>query len=685
MNKLVRQMIFGFVLLSMLLAACTPTPAPAPAATDVPTEAAGETAAPAATDTPAAEETPAAPPSKFSEAPTLAEKVKAGTLPPVEERLPENPAVVKSLSGEQGVYGGELRTGFTGNSVDWGAFTFINTFEGLVLWSPDFQKVENNLAESVEVSADAKEYTFRIRKGLKWSDGQPYTTDDIMFYIEDVLYNKELNPTPGADWLPANMRDGFKAEKIDDVTFKMIFPEAYGTLLYNLTAWGGRTFVMYPKHFLMKYHKKYNDKVDDLVKEDGVVTDWMALFHKKGPDQWGNPLRTMDNPETPVMYAWKVTQPLGSGTTIRFERNPYYWKVDEQGNQLPYIDTLVGTNYQDSESRTLAMLNGDLDYITNPPSGDRTLFYDAVDEGKPLVIKNPVSDGANVASINFNPAFADPVKNEVYNSKDFRIGMSYAINRPEIIEVVFDGQGEPAQIAPLKDSQLYLEGMDTQYTEYDVAKANEFLDKILPEKDDKGMRLGPDGKPFQIIFTIQNDLGFGTYYVQLGELLIKYWKAVGVDVVMNSQVGAQHDENKKKNLIEVEIFTGEGGAGITGILDPRYYTPLTSNVIWNAWTAWLTPDPTGETVAVEPPQWAKDAHAKYIAVTKEATLEGQIAKMKEVLLEAKERFYVIGIARPGSLYGVFHSRLGGIPETWYDGWVEAPTKIIRPEQWFLKP
>jgi peptide/nickel transport system substrate-binding protein len=671
MNKIARQILFVILLLSMVVAACAPATTPAPV--DEPTDA------PQATD---------APTSKYSESPMLAAKVAAGELPAVEERLPENPKVVKSLSGEQGVYGGELRTAFTGNSPDWGAFTFINTFEGLVLWSPDFQTVELNLAESVDVSPDATEYTFHLRKGLKWSDGEPYTADDIMFYIEDVLYNTEMNPTPGAgaDWLPAEMRDGFKAEKIDDATVKFTFPTAYGTFLYNLTAFSGRYFVMYPKHYLMQFHKTYNDKIDELVTADGAVTDWVALFFKKGPDNWANPLRTMDNPETPVMYAWKVTQPLGSGTSVRFERNPYYWKVDEQGNQLPYIDTMVGSNYQDNESRTLAMLNGDLDYITNPPPGDRTLFYDAVAEGKPIAIKNPKSDGGNVASLHFNQTFGDPVKAQVYGNKDFRIGMSYAINRPEVIEVVFAGQGEPAQVAPLKDSPLYIEGMDTQYTEYDVAKANEHLDKVLPDKDANGMRLGPDGKPFQIVFTVQNDLGFGTFYVQLVELLIGYWKAVGVDVVLNSQPGQQHDQNKRMNLLEAEIFTGEGGAGITGILDPRYYAPFYAAGVWNqTWALWRSPDPSGEGVAEEPPQWAKDAYAKYEAVTREATLEGQIAKMKLVLEEAKDRFYVIGIARPGDLYGVFHARMGGIPETWYDGWVEGPTKIIRPEQWFLKP
>jgi hypothetical protein len=102
------------------------------------------------------------------------------------------------------------------------------------------------------------------------------------------------------------------------------------------------------------------------------------------------------------------------------------------------------------------------------------------------------------------------------------------------------------------------------------------------------------------------------------------------------------------------------------------------------WYGWRVPDPTGKTVAVEPPQWAIDARAKYDEAIAQPTEELQIEKMREVIQEANDRFYVIGIARPGVSYYPFHSRLGGIPDTWYDGWIEGMQKIIYPEQWFLR-
>ncbi|MCB8968207.1 MAG: ABC transporter substrate-binding protein [Ardenticatenaceae bacterium] len=686
------------VVLSLLLAACSQTETVTPEATEPeevtqPDEAAQTseeaTEAPEAEPTqiiatPAPEAT-AVPDAKFNESPMLADKVSAGELPPVDDRLPENPRVIDSLSGEEGIYGGEMRVGFVGTSPEWGAFLWVAAWEHLVSWAPDANSIEYNLAENIEVNDDATEYTIHLRKGLRWSDGEPYTADDIMFYIDDVLMNTDISPDgPIADWLPSGMAADFHAEKIDDYTVLFSFPSPYGTFLYNLAGWQGRYFSMYPKHYLQTFHQTYNENVDELVAADGTVTDWIALFFKKGPDTWGSPSRWYEVPEYPSMYPWVTVQPLGTGTQMRLERNPYYWKVDAQGNQLPYIDSILGISYQDNESRTLAMLNGDLDFVKDPGNENRTLYYDALDEGKPLYINNPLSDGANVSSIHFNQTVSDTVKAEVFGSLDFRIGMSYAINRPEIIEIIFSGQGEPAQVAPVNDSPFYIEGMDTQYVEYDVDLANEHLDKILPDKDADGMRLGPDGNPLQIILTVQNDLGFGTFYVQMAELLIGYWKEVGVDVVLNSQPGPQYDENNKKNLIEATIYTGEGGAGITPLLDPRYYVPLWGGFVFDkAWAAWRTPDATGETVEVEPPQWAKDAYDKYEEVVAQPTLELQIALMREVLQEAKDRFYVIGIARPVPGYYPFHVRLHGIPDVWYDGWNEGVQKIMYPEQWFL--
>ncbi len=620
----------------------------------------------------------------FNELPLLAAQVAAGELPPVEERLPENPAVVAPFN-ETGTYGGELRVGFTGSSPGWGGLWFIAGWENLVIWKPDFSGVEPNIAESWEVSDDVREYTFHLRKGLKWSDGVDFTADDIMFYFEDVVFNEEINRGQGAvaDWLPREGANDFKAEKIDDYTFKMTFANPNGTFLYFLATWSGRHITFFPKHFLQQYHKKYNPDIDALVAQEEGVEDWVGLFNKYAAGPSDDTQNYFLYPQRPTLFPWIVQEPLGSGTTITMVRNPYYWKVDGEGNQLPYIDYLKGYSYQEDESRTFAMLNGDLDYIKDPGDANRILYFDAMDEGKPLAISNLINDGANTNSIHFNRTVDDPVKAQVFADKNFRIGMSYAINRPEIIEIVHSGQGVPSQAAPLESSPLYNEQLATQFVEYDVDKANEYLDMVLPEKDADGYRLGSDGSRFSIILSISNDLGYGTNWIQIAELLIGYWDAVGVEVKLNSLADVVFIENKKANELEATIYTGEGGAGITAILDVRNYVPGDYfGMFGNGWYAWRTK--SVDSTQVEMPAEFVEIRTMYDqGVLGAATQEEQVALMNEVLQTAADNFWVIGISRPGMGYQVYHTRLGNQPAEWIAGWLEGVQKLTYPEQWYI--
>jgi len=620
----------------------------------------------------------------YNESPMLAAMVAAGELPPVEERLPENPAVVTPFN-EVGAYGGNLRFGFVGANPGWGGMWYTAGWENLVIWKPDFSGVDPNIAESWEVSDDVKEYTFHLRKGLKWSDGVEFTADDIVFYIEDILFNIDVSPGgPAADWLPKEGREDFKLEKIDDYTVKFIFAIPNGTFLYTLPTWSGRHLTWFPKHYLTQFHADYNENVDELVAQEDGVEDWVGLFNKKASGPTDDTNNYFLYPERPLLFPWVVDQPLGGGTTITMKRNPYYWKVDTEGNQLPYIDTITGYSYQDSEGRTLAMLNGDLDYIKDPSGDDRILFYDAVDEGKPLAISAAISDGGVNNTIHFNRNAHDAAKAEVFADKNFRIGMSYAINRPELIEIVHAGQGVPAQPSPLESSPLYNEQLATQYTEYDVDKANEYLDMVLPEKDGDGYRLGPDGERLSIIFTISNNLSYGGNWVQIAEILIGYWDAVGVEVILNSVADDVFKEIRDNNELEATIYTGEGGAGITAILDPRYYVPGEFfGMYGNGWNAWRVGAEQAE--QVEMPQKYQDMRAKYeVEVLGASTQEAQIAAMKEILQMSADEFFVLGTARPGRGYQVYSSRLGNQPAEWIAGWIEGVQKITYPEQWYIK-
>lgn len=617
--------------------------------------------------------------------------VNAGKLPSVEDRVPSDPMVVEPLV-EKGQYGSDLRFGFVGTNAAWGGMLYLAGWEHPVTWKPDFNSIEPNVIKAWEVTEDATEYTFFLRKGMKWSDGAPYTADDIMFYLDDVLGDSDLFPNGrGADWLPGDMAKEFRAVRIDDYTVKLIFPKPYGTFMYQLATWAGRQFTQYPKHYLMQFHQKYNTKVDDLVAQDGTVKDWIGLFFKKGPDTWGDPQRFFENVDLPSMGPFIVKQPLGTGTTIILERNPYYWKVDPDGNQLPYIDRIVGTAFQDASSRTFAMLNGDLDWVKDVAEADREIYYDAVAAGKPIDILTNRPDGGNTQSIHFNMTVLDPIKNQIFNDKNFRIGMSYAIKRDEVIEVVFKGQGEPAQVGPLQGSPIYNEQLEKQYIEYDVTKANEYLDKVLPNKDKDGFRLGSDGKKLSIVFTVSSDLSYGAAWVQVAEMLIGYWKAVGVDVQLDAVTDAVFGERRNKNDIEMTMYHGgEGGAGMTAILDPRWHVPGEWFSMFGQ--AWIL---CGEFKEIQTcredneygqpwPDYAWEVRQLYNQAIQQPTQEGQVKIMKQVMQKSADIFWTIGISRPGLGYQPINKRLHNIPDGYWGGWLEGVDKINRPEQWFIK-
>ena len=270
----------------------------------------------------------------------LADRVAAGELPPVAERLPVNPAVVAPFS-EVGTYGGNLRVGFVGTSPGWGGLLYISGWDHLTQWAPDFSGIVPNIAESWEISEDASEYTIHLREGIKWSDGEPFGADDIAFYINDILLNPELSPAGiGADWLPQLDDDQFEFEQVDENTVIFRFAHPNGSFLLNLATWAGREIAFFPKHYLTQFHADYNpDGIDALIAAEEGVSDWVGLFNKRSNRD--DHTAYLNYPERPTLFPWIVTTPLGTGTQISLARNPYYWKVDSEGNQLPYIDEVT--------------------------------------------------------------------------------------------------------------------------------------------------------------------------------------------------------------------------------------------------------------------------------------------------------------------------------------------------------
>jgi len=425
-----------------------PTKAPAAAPTTAPAAAAATaTKPPAAAPTTAPAAVPAS--SKYKESPLFAEQVKAGKLPSVEKRLPTNPMVIKP-NDSIGQYGGRWRTGLLGRSdTPWLSRSIGN--DPLLRWAQDLKGVLPNVAEKWDISADGLEYTFYLRPGMKWSDGEPLNADDFVYWYEDVILNDELTKVKPT-WLKSKGKLG-KLVKVNDTTIKFVFETPNGLLIRNLA--GGAGFFWQPAHYMKQFHIKYNkDKVEAAVKEQ-KLQDWVAYYGLKN-DVW-------QNVERPTHLGWLLITGTGDTSQVLARRNPYYWKVDPEGNQLPYIDEVVYPIVEKVDALVLKALNGEIDMMYR---------HIATPDNKAVFTDNKAKGGYDFYEVNvafespcviaFNLNHKDPGLREVFNKKDFRVAMSHAINRKEIIDTLYVGDGTPSQAAPYPESPHYHERLEKQ-------------------------------------------------------------------------------------------------------------------------------------------------------------------------------------------------------------------------------
>ena len=639
-------------------AACSPVPPPDLTTAETPTTAAQEKPIQEAvpTNTAAAVEpgvsatsTPAV--MEYKESPMLADLVQAGKLPPVAERLPVNPVVVQPLDAV-GKYGGSWRSGTieqNGNDLRRNI-----GYEQLTRWTSLWDGILPNVAESYEASEDATTYTFNLRKGLRWSDGEPFTADDLVFWYEDVLMNTDLTPNQ-----PKNK---FTVTKLDDYTAQWKFEKPNGLFIKEVSQVDNEKGTQCPKHYLQTFHQKYNPNVEEEAKKHNQAT-WIDLFNYMFLQQ--------NNAELPVLWPWKITQSFGEATTqVTAERNPYYFKVDTEGNQLPYIDKYVQALATDVEVLVLKGLNGELDFQEqwiNAPK-NKPVFYDGQEKGN-FTLWELTPTTVNEMNIQFNMNCTDPVIQEIVSNNDFRIGLSHAINRPEIIDVVHVSQGAPHQTAPRPESRFYHERLATQYLEYDMDKANEYLDKTgWTERDSAGFRLGPDGKRISIILEIDSGR---TTYIDALELIKPTWAQAGVELIIKTMDRALWEERCRGKSLE---FHGSahrfgGGAGDSVILDQRYWVPVDrgSSMFAKGWAYWYY-DPTDD-LAVEPPDQVKEALKIYNSIRTTADDEKHKEMMKQILDIAADQFYCIGTVLEPNTYGIVTNRMKNTPAVLPSSWI----------------
>ena len=472
----------------------------------------------------------AAIPKTFNEAPDLAELVKQGKLPPVAQRIPDEPLVLKPLEAV-GKYGGTWRRGFLGPG-DWENGNRLNASDKLLFWDYTGTKIVPSAPRSWEQSADGKIIRSTLRKGMKWSDGAPFTADDFVFWFEDLYSNKDLVPAPIAD-MSAGGKPG-RVVKIDETTVEFQFDNPhylFVDLLAGDTLIGGGqsvrqsqgfTYGAYaPKHYLKQFLPKYSSEqaVNEKAKAEGYE-NWVKLLHFK--KDWSL------NPELPTIGPWKTVRPINTPTWV-LERNPYYWAVDTAGNQLPYIDRVVLTLAEDPEVINLRAIGGNYDMQ------ERHINLSKL----PVILENRKKGGYTVhldtalhgsdTTLQVNQTFtADPEIAKWLTNADFRRALSLGIDRNQLNETFWLGVGTPGSAAPsVTLPQSPGKEWRTKWSTYDPAKANQMLDALgLTKKDSEGFRVRTDnGERLRIQVQAVKAL---LPWPQQAEMIAQQWRKIGI-------------------------------------------------------------------------------------------------------------------------------------------------------------
>lgn len=500
----------------------------------------------------------------YSEAPALADAVKAGTLPPVEERVSDNPLVLEPVESI-GIYG-EVIHDVTKANLDWSKM--ITQVEPFTRWERDLNGIRPNVAESWEWNDAYTELTINFRKGLKWSDGVPFTADDFMFFWNDVVLDESVPVSYPAGTVINN--EPMTVEKIDDDTVKFIFAGPNPLFLelstrgyYQSAQW------LIPAHYMKQFLPKYNPDVKD-------TNEFMARYSMDSRIQYV---------DMPTLAAWKTTS-YTPGQRYVAERNPYYWKVDTQGQQLPYIDGIESSIATDDSVTQAVLLNsiaGKIDFQSREFAlSDVSLLIENQEEGNYRVMMWDRGDYAWPWMMLFYD-HKDPAVVDLFYMPEFRRALSVAMDRDKYNNVVAFGLAKPRQFAlsPLSPELQTPEGTEfyeqwvNSYIEYDPEQAKAWLDQIgVVDKDGDGWRDKPDGSRLQLIVDIM--IG-DKQTADIMDLMKQDWEAVGLETILNQADWSALSTRAQSGEMMIRAWGSAAGWGLLSA--PTVWAPV-ENVEW---------------------------------------------------------------------------------------------------------
>lgn len=524
-------------------------------------------------------------------------------LPPVEQRLPDEPLVVAPYSSI-GKYGGTFD--MMSNATEAGTSDFLAIRHvNLVRYSDDLQTIVPNVAKSWEWNDDFTQLTFFLRKGHKWSDGAPFTAEDVKYWYDNLSLNPKVFEKPKNYVLVADKR--MTVDVIDPQTVRFNLPAPKPGLLAHFANSYAQGFQ--PKHFLAKWDPELNPDADKMAKAAGFEDGMEVLSNYYGNSDWTDtPTPMLRSPDKVANLPADTMPTLESHILIsestegrHLVANPYFFQVDTAGNQLPYISEQDEIFVNEDEVRLLKLVNSEVDFKAQSLQlSTAPLLLENQEKGDYTVQLRPE---VTLASFGINMTHENLEKRKVFADLRFRQAMSVAINRPEINEAAFFGMGEPKQYVGFSPPPPFVDAKWIQhYAQYDPELANKLLDEVgLKDVDGDGFRdlLNGDKLVINLQFSVQG------VAAALVELVAQHWGAVGVQTTVKEVTPDEYRSAQSANKLDVTMWrNGQPLAIVLGtnqIWVPPYhdYFTVRTNMLWAEWI-----DSNGAS-GVEPPDYAK--------------------------------------------------------------------------------
>ncbi|CAN5241283.1 ABC transporter substrate-binding protein [soil metagenome] len=583
------------------------------------------------------------------ESPMLAERVAKGELPPLAQRIPESPVTIDLAARGKtpGRYGGTVRILISGQRDI--RYMTIFGYSRLVGFNEKLELVADIL-QGYEVS-EGRIFTFHLRPGLRWSDGEPLTPEDFRYAFEDVLSNEDLSPSWSAYLLVDGKPPSFAI--VDDLTVRYSWDKPNPDFLPQLAAAQPLPNILLPAHYLKQFHKKYQeeDKLEELMKAN-KAKKWTALHIAKSRQY------RPENPDLPTLDPWRnLTKPPAE--QFVFERNPYYYKIDGRGWQLPYIDRFV-LNVSSSSLIPAKTGAGESDLQATNIQFDDYTFLKEAEHNHPIKVKLwKRTQGSRVALFpNFN--YWEPEWRKVFDDVRFRRALSLAIDRREINLAVFFGLGEESADTILPASPLFRDEYKTAWAKHDVAEANRLLDEMgLDKRDSDGVRLLPDGRRAEIIIESSGEAQVETDVL---ELVVDHWAEIGIrllvrttqiDIFRNRVIGGQ---------TMMSIWSGMDNGIPTPDMNPHALAPTNHEQL--QWAQWgMNYETSGEKGTAPDLKEAADLLAFYKAWRSAETTDMRADAWHKMLALYSDQVFSIGIVNSTLQPIVASSRLRNLPES----------------------